>query len=112
MDHRSRGRLRRGCLEHGSRVHVRDLSGGSDVHIGRNLLRFLGIVAAFAFLTAETCAKDNLGKTRPGPVSFRISVAPNFVSANGPSDSGSLSADGRYACFASHAKNLANPTSS
>lgn len=76
-----------------------------------NLLRLLALAAGTAFLTAGTCGSDNLGNGGPGPVSFRISIAPNTVEANGPSESGTISADGRFACFSSLAKNLTSPTS-
>ncbi|MBI3857371.1 MAG: hypothetical protein HY293_16915 [Planctomycetes bacterium] len=87
------------------------------MHIGQkgrgfpHTLRLLALAAGVAFLTAETCASDNLGKGSPGPVSFRISIAPDTVEANGQSDSGTISADGHFACFASFAKNLVSPTS-
>jgi Tol biopolymer transport system component len=82
-----------------------------DVVRKGHLLR-LGIAfAAFALLSAQTCTKDNLGKGGPGPVSFRISVAPDTTPGNGDSTAPSISADGRYVVFASKANNLATPTS-
>lgn len=76
----------------------------------RPLFRLMGLLAAAGLMGTQKC-DDNLGRTSSGPVSFRVSVGTNSVGADDASHRPSISADGRFVCFASRANNLADPTS-
>lgn len=75
-------------------------------------LRLAGLAAAVALLTAETCAKDNLGQGGPRVLTFRVSAGANGLQGSAASNFPSISADGRYVAFVSKANNLAIPSSS
>jgi Tol biopolymer transport system component len=76
-----------------------------------SMLRTLAMGLAAAILTASSC-KDNLGKGKPGPATFRASIGTNDLQANGAS-AGSIygvsSSDGTFVAFQSKANNLAVP---
>lgn len=76
------------------------------------VFRTLALGLAAAILTAGSC-KDNLGKSGPGPVTFRVSVGTNNLQANGASTSPrpcATSSDGRFVVFESTATNLSIPS--
>lgn len=76
----------------------------------RRFPRPLALLGAALLMGTQDC-DGNLGEGSPAPVSFRISIAPQQVDANGDSARPSWSDDGRYVCFSSRANNLAGPNS-